>query len=219
MASDVWSFGVVAWELYSYGERPYWDWANQVVLNMLERGYRLPAPAYCPKQVYKIIRECWASNPDNRPTFSSIIKNLGLLASNQTDLESMAAQHWEPSDEEHYSNHDSNAELSPTGMTTTNSSTMQLLNGTNEPGLLHRKVLEGSKAFQTSNFWNLLNGQSKHKLKMLHNSMTFCDNKHSRFKSKQPPSYVNGEQPFTLPRSSYRSTTGLYSTADRSSFY
>merc|ERR1719150_2833325 len=43
-ASDVWSFGIVMWEVMSYGERPYWTWSNQDVIKAIEKGYRLPAP-------------------------------------------------------------------------------------------------------------------------------------------------------------------------------
>lgn len=43
-ASDVWSFGVVMWEVMSFGERPYWNWSNQDVIKAVDRGYRLPPP-------------------------------------------------------------------------------------------------------------------------------------------------------------------------------
>ena len=43
-ASDVWSFGIVCWEVMSYGERPYSQWTNQNVIKAVEQGYRLPAP-------------------------------------------------------------------------------------------------------------------------------------------------------------------------------
>lgn len=39
-ASDVWSFGIVCWEVMSYGERPYWNWSNQDVIKSIEKGYR-----------------------------------------------------------------------------------------------------------------------------------------------------------------------------------
>lgn len=43
-ASDVWSFGIVMWEVMSYGEKPYWDMSNDDVSQVIEDGYRLPAP-------------------------------------------------------------------------------------------------------------------------------------------------------------------------------
>lgn len=50
-ASDVWSYGVVLWEVMSYGERPYWNWSNQDVIKSIEKGYRLPAPMDCPEVI------------------------------------------------------------------------------------------------------------------------------------------------------------------------
>lgn len=43
-ASDVWSFGIVCWEIMTLGERPYWTWSNQDVIKAVEQGYRLPQP-------------------------------------------------------------------------------------------------------------------------------------------------------------------------------
>ena len=43
-SSDVWSYGIVMWEVMSYGEKPYWDMTNQQVVETIEQGYRLPAP-------------------------------------------------------------------------------------------------------------------------------------------------------------------------------
>ena len=44
-SSDVWSYGIVMWEVMSYGEKPYWDMTNEDVSQVIEDGYRLPAPA------------------------------------------------------------------------------------------------------------------------------------------------------------------------------
>ncbi|KAH8852318.1 Ephrin type-A receptor 3 [Schistosoma japonicum] len=71
-ASDIWSFGIVAWELFSLGERPYWNWTNQAVISMLDKGYRLPPPNICPSDVYQIMTNCWNTNPDQRPDFNTI---------------------------------------------------------------------------------------------------------------------------------------------------
>lgn len=43
-ASDVWSFGIVCWEVMTQGEKPYWNWSNQDVIKAIEQGYRLPQP-------------------------------------------------------------------------------------------------------------------------------------------------------------------------------
>ncbi|KHJ41523.1 hypothetical protein D918_08375, partial [Trichuris suis] len=68
-ASDVWSFGIVMWEVLSYGERPYWDWTNHDVINNVEHGYRLPSPMNCPAVLYRLMRDCWKTERLRRPDF------------------------------------------------------------------------------------------------------------------------------------------------------
>ncbi|XP_054091590.1 ephrin type-B receptor 1-B isoform X2 [Zeugodacus cucurbitae] len=79
-ASDVWSYGVVLWEVMSYGERPYWNWSNQDVIKSIEKGYRLPAPMDCPEALYQLMLDCWQKQRTHRPTFSSIVSTLDNLA-------------------------------------------------------------------------------------------------------------------------------------------
>ncbi|MCP9257675.1 Receptor protein-tyrosine kinase [Dirofilaria immitis] len=64
-ASDVWSFGVVMWEVCSFGERPYWDWTNQKVISEITLGYRLPSPMDTPVSLHNLI-----------PTFAQILEIL-----------------------------------------------------------------------------------------------------------------------------------------------
>ncbi|KAK7789839.1 hypothetical protein R5R35_011236 [Gryllus longicercus] len=78
-ASDVWSFGIVCWEVMSYGERPYWNWSNQDVIKSIEKGYRLPAPMDCPEAIYQLMLDCWQKERTHRPTFASIVKTLDKL--------------------------------------------------------------------------------------------------------------------------------------------
>ncbi|XP_065221402.1 ephrin type-B receptor 1-B isoform X5 [Planococcus citri] len=78
-ASDVWSFGIVVWEVLSYGERPYWNWSNQDVIKSIEKGYRLPAPMDCPETMYQLMLDCWQKERTHRPPFSTIVKNLDKL--------------------------------------------------------------------------------------------------------------------------------------------
>ncbi|XP_026275487.2 ephrin type-A receptor 4-A isoform X4 [Frankliniella occidentalis] len=78
-ASDVWSFGIVCWEVMSYGERPYWNWSNQDVIKSIEKGYRLPAPMDCPEAIYQLMLDCWQKERTHRPTFESIVKTLDKL--------------------------------------------------------------------------------------------------------------------------------------------
>ncbi|EPB80620.1 fibronectin type III domain protein [Ancylostoma ceylanicum] len=72
-ASDVWSFGVLVWEVCSFGERPYWDWTNQKVISEIMLGYRLPAPMDCPVALHRLMLWCWRLDRHERPTFAQIL--------------------------------------------------------------------------------------------------------------------------------------------------
>uniref|UniRef100_A0A0K2UVZ0 receptor protein-tyrosine kinase n=1 Tax=Lepeophtheirus salmonis TaxID=72036 RepID=A0A0K2UVZ0_LEPSM len=78
-SSDVWSFGIVMWEIMSYGERPYWTWSNQDVIKAIEKGYRLPAPMDCPEANHQLMLDCWQKERSHRPSFGSIVKTLDKL--------------------------------------------------------------------------------------------------------------------------------------------
>ncbi|XP_045853214.1 ephrin type-A receptor 10 isoform X5 [Meles meles] len=71
-ASDVWSFGVVMWELMAFGERPYWDMSGQDVIKAVEDGFRLPPPRNCPTPLHRLMLDCWQKDPSERPRFSQI---------------------------------------------------------------------------------------------------------------------------------------------------
>ena len=70
--SDVWSFGILLYELITYGRFPYPGMNNAQVLEALKTGYRLPCPIGCPEQLYEIMRECWREDAESRPTFESL---------------------------------------------------------------------------------------------------------------------------------------------------
>ncbi|XP_041867481.1 ephrin type-A receptor 7-like [Melanotaenia boesemani] len=71
-ASDVWSFGIVMWEVMSFGERPYWDMGNQDVIKAIEDGFRLPAPVNCPPHLHQLMLDCWQKERTERPSFSHV---------------------------------------------------------------------------------------------------------------------------------------------------
>ncbi|XP_014914095.1 ephrin type-A receptor 10, partial [Poecilia latipinna] len=71
-ASDVWSFGIVMWEVMSYGERPYWDMGTQDVIKAIEDGFRLPAPVNCPPHLHQLMLDCWQKERAERPGFSQV---------------------------------------------------------------------------------------------------------------------------------------------------
>uniref|UniRef100_T1IJ71 Tyrosine-protein kinase receptor n=1 Tax=Strigamia maritima TaxID=126957 RepID=T1IJ71_STRMM len=82
--SDVWSYGVVLWETYSYGLQPYYGRSNQEVIEMIRSRQLLPCPDGCPPHMYSLMIECWHEVPARRPSFKEIHSRLrtwdGLLS-------------------------------------------------------------------------------------------------------------------------------------------
>nr|XP_042903811.1 inactive tyrosine-protein kinase transmembrane receptor ROR1 isoform X1 [Parasteatoda tepidariorum] len=70
--SDVWSFGVVLWEIFSYGLQPYYGYNNQEVIDMIRSRQLLPCPEDCPAHIYALMVECWHEIPPRRPTFKEL---------------------------------------------------------------------------------------------------------------------------------------------------
>uniref|UniRef100_A0A4W4FL83 receptor protein-tyrosine kinase n=1 Tax=Electrophorus electricus TaxID=8005 RepID=A0A4W4FL83_ELEEL len=85
-ASDVWSYGIVLWEVMSYGERPYWEMSNQDVIKAVDEGYRLPPPMDCPAALYQLMLDCWQKDRNNRPRFEQIVSILDKLIRNPSTL-------------------------------------------------------------------------------------------------------------------------------------
>ncbi len=72
-ASDVWSYGVLAWETLTLGSvRPYADTPTSGLVAFLESGGRLPQPASCPPALYSILQDVWSRDPAHRPRFTEI---------------------------------------------------------------------------------------------------------------------------------------------------
>nr|XP_005895230.1 PREDICTED: tyrosine-protein kinase Fes/Fps isoform X4 [Bos mutus] len=74
--SDVWSFGILLWETFSLGASPYPNLSNQQTREFVEKGGRLPCPELCPDAVFRLMEQCWAYEPGQRPTFSVIYQEL-----------------------------------------------------------------------------------------------------------------------------------------------
>ncbi|XP_068569138.1 ephrin type-B receptor 4b-like isoform X2 [Cebidichthys violaceus] len=85
-ASDGWSYGIVMWEVMSYGERPYWDMSNQDVINAIEQDYRLPPPPECPASLHSLMLDCWQKERANRPRFCDVVSALDRLIRNPASL-------------------------------------------------------------------------------------------------------------------------------------
>ncbi|CAF0773881.1 unnamed protein product [Adineta ricciae] len=75
--SDVWSFGVLLWELLSRGKTPYPGIDNADIFTYVKNGYRLPQPTYCPPLLYKsAMSVCWNADPLKRPTFTQLAHDI-----------------------------------------------------------------------------------------------------------------------------------------------
>ncbi|XP_025215804.1 muscle, skeletal receptor tyrosine-protein kinase isoform X2 [Theropithecus gelada] len=70
--SDVWAYGVVLWEIFSYGLQPYYGMAHEEVIYYVRDGNILSCPENCPVELYNLMRLCWSKLPADRPSFTSI---------------------------------------------------------------------------------------------------------------------------------------------------
>ncbi|XP_075708757.1 tyrosine-protein kinase SYK isoform X2 [Rhinoderma darwinii] len=70
--SDVWSFGVLMWEAYSYGQKPYKGMKGGEVSQMIESGKRMECPPKCPPEMYELMKLCWTYKVEDRPAFVSV---------------------------------------------------------------------------------------------------------------------------------------------------
>ncbi|XP_037376854.1 tyrosine-protein kinase FRK [Talpa occidentalis] len=70
--SDVWSFGILLYEIITYGKMPYSGMTGAQVIRLLKQNYRMPQPPDCPPRFYNIMMECWLTDPMERPTFETL---------------------------------------------------------------------------------------------------------------------------------------------------
>uniref|UniRef100_A0A674MMG7 Tyrosine-protein kinase n=1 Tax=Takifugu rubripes TaxID=31033 RepID=A0A674MMG7_TAKRU len=77
--SDVWSYGILLWETFSLGMCPYPGMTNQQAREQVEKGYRMACPQRCPDDVYKVMQRCWQYNPEERPKFSHLQRDLAAI--------------------------------------------------------------------------------------------------------------------------------------------
>ncbi|KAJ9584755.1 hypothetical protein L9F63_020905 [Diploptera punctata] len=74
--SDMWSFGILLWEIYSFGRVPYPRIPLADVVKHVEKGYKMEAPEGCPPEVYELMRQAWDLLPDKRPSFRDVKNKL-----------------------------------------------------------------------------------------------------------------------------------------------
>ncbi|XP_041794946.1 hepatocyte growth factor receptor isoform X2 [Chelmon rostratus] len=79
--SDVWSFGVLLWELMTRGAPPYSDVNSFDITVYLLQGRRLLQPEFCPDALYTVMIECWHPKPERRPSFSELVSRISAIFS------------------------------------------------------------------------------------------------------------------------------------------
>lgn len=74
--SDVWSFGVLMWEIFTLGGSPYPGIPVEELFKLLKEGHRMDKPSNCTHELYMLMRECWHAIPTQRPTFKQLVEEL-----------------------------------------------------------------------------------------------------------------------------------------------
>uniref|UniRef100_A0A8C4N580 Fibroblast growth factor receptor n=2 Tax=Eptatretus burgeri TaxID=7764 RepID=A0A8C4N580_EPTBU len=78
---DVWSFGVLLWEIFTLGGSPYPGIPVEELFKLLKEGHRMDKPTNCPKELYVIMRACWAAAASQRPTFKQLVESFDRILS------------------------------------------------------------------------------------------------------------------------------------------
>ncbi|XP_038062375.1 fibroblast growth factor receptor 2-like [Patiria miniata] len=87
--SDVWSFGILLWEIVTLGARPYPLLTATTMISKLQQSYRMPKPRQCKKTLYKMMCSCWKEVPKDRPSFQSLYQQLDDMVSEDQDYITM----------------------------------------------------------------------------------------------------------------------------------
>uniref|UniRef100_A0AAY4CPP2 receptor protein-tyrosine kinase n=1 Tax=Denticeps clupeoides TaxID=299321 RepID=A0AAY4CPP2_9TELE len=78
--SDVWSFGILLWEIFTLGGTPYPDLPmNELFYNALKRGYRMAKPAHASDEIYEVMKKCWEEKYEKRPEFPFLVQTMGNM--------------------------------------------------------------------------------------------------------------------------------------------
>jgi serine/threonine protein kinase len=83
--SDVWSFGIMLWEMWSYGDIPYGEKNGEEVYDFIRVGKRLRKPDHCLNSTYSIMEKCWDWNEETRPSFKDLMEIFKELTSDDND--------------------------------------------------------------------------------------------------------------------------------------
>jgi len=78
--SDVWSFGILFWEIVTFGDTPYkQEYLPKVFMELIKNGYKMKQPLGCPDPVYSIMRKCWTYQPEDRPGWGELVESVYTL--------------------------------------------------------------------------------------------------------------------------------------------
>ncbi|CAB1337047.1 unnamed protein product [Coregonus sp. 'balchen'] len=78
--SDVWSYGILLWEIFTLGGTPYPDLPmNELFYSALKRGYRMAKPNHATDEVYEVMQKCWDEKHEKRPEFSFLVHTMGNM--------------------------------------------------------------------------------------------------------------------------------------------
>uniref|UniRef100_A0A667WVZ7 Tyrosine-protein kinase receptor n=1 Tax=Myripristis murdjan TaxID=586833 RepID=A0A667WVZ7_9TELE len=80
--SDIWSFGVVLWEIFTYGKQPWYQLSNSEAIECITQGRELERPRTCPKEVHLLMQGCWQREPQQRLVIKDIHSRLLALVKN-----------------------------------------------------------------------------------------------------------------------------------------
>ncbi len=76
VASDVWSFGILAWEIFNPHETPFEDYNNIQVVAKVSDTLTPNVPSHCPENIARLMKSCWRKEPSKRPSFLLLVKAL-----------------------------------------------------------------------------------------------------------------------------------------------
>ena len=84
--SDVWSYGVLMWEVFTFATQPYFGASNQKVIDNIRGLVLLECPSLCTQEMYEIMLECWQKIPIKRPEISEVLQSLERLQQNNVTV-------------------------------------------------------------------------------------------------------------------------------------
>ncbi|XP_022651468.1 high affinity nerve growth factor receptor-like isoform X1 [Varroa destructor] len=94
--SDVWSFGVVLWEVFTHGKQPWYEHTNYEVIQQVTNNAVLPQPADCPLEIYQVMLTCWRPQPHERARIKDVRTRLEQFLTNESQYMTLVDEIPEP---------------------------------------------------------------------------------------------------------------------------